>query len=240
MAVFKDLLGTLVLLLALSSTSVYSLEPFRIESPKVTDWGNWGDLEICPTGTFVFGYRQKVEPYQTVLSDDCALNSIELLCISPGKSRAPSAALTRSKHTGLLSKAFATVISKEGHRGDWGPVTECPEPEFAVGFNLRSEKDQGWFADDTAANDFRMICSGGGVIDAGNGTPYGDWSDDLRCPRGTYVCGIQTQVEDEQGEYMFGSYWSKVVLLTLTITKAKAPLTAFHNDFWFKINCRCG
>ena len=202
MAFFNSIAGTiLVALLALSFKSALSQDsPFIIESPKVTDWGSWGEMEICPAGSFVFGYRIKVEPYQTVLSDDCALNAVELLCISPTKSRAPSAPLTRSNHTGLLSKAFATVISKVGHRGDWGPVKECPEPEFVVGFNLRSEKDQGWTADDTAANDLKLICSGGQAIEAGNGTPYGDWSADIKCPRGHYVCGIQTQVEEEQSK----------------------------------------
>jgi hypothetical protein len=185
-------------LVALSFQAVLAQEYYTIESPKVTDWGSWGELEVCPEDSFVFGYRLKVEPYQTITSDDCALNGIELLCTSPMKNRGPTAPLNRSNRTGLLSKAFGTVVSSVGHRGDWGPITECPEPLFAVGFHLRSEEDQGWYADDTAANDLKLICSDGYPIEVGNGLPYGNWSPEIKCPRGHYLCGIQTQVEDEQ------------------------------------------
>jgi len=34
---------------------------FMIESPRITDWGNWGQYEKCPEGSFVYGARLKVE-----------------------------------------------------------------------------------------------------------------------------------------------------------------------------------
>jgi len=57
----------------------------------------------------------------------------------------------------------------------------------------RSEKNQ-LLADDTAANNLRVICSGGQILD-GEGLTFGDWTAERHCPRQHYVCGIKTQVE---------------------------------------------
>lgn len=187
------------ILLALTGTSFQ----FVIESSRVTNWGNWGGMEVCPEGSFVFGFRLKVEPYQSIASDDCSLSAVELLCISPTAKRGPSAPLYKSNHTGLLSKAFATIISKEGYRGDWGPVQECAEPGFATGFQLKSESDQGWYADDSAANGMRLFCSDGQRLDSGNEMNFGSWTAETRCPRGHYACGLETQVEDRQSKLNF-------------------------------------
>jgi len=171
----------------LAILAVASAQDILLESPRTTNWGSWGELEMCPPGSFVYGMRLKVQPYQGTFTDDSALNGIELLCISP------------AKRTQIL-KAFSVVKSRVGHKGNTGDVLECPEPGFATGFQLRSERDQGWYADDSAANDLRLFCSTGEVVN-GNGLGYGDWTAERRCPRGLQLCGIRTQVEGDNADY---------------------------------------
>ncbi|OXA37208.1 Vitelline membrane outer layer protein 1, partial [Folsomia candida] len=93
---------------------------------------------------------------QGFFGDDSALNGIELLCINPTAKRpARNASMTQ----------FTTISSLMGHHGSFTGLLECPDPGFAVGFELRSEEDQG------------------------------DWTGAITCPRGLRICGIQTQVE---------------------------------------------
>ena len=49
-----------------------------IGSNRITDWGDWSEFESCSPGTFVIGFRQKVEPEKN--GDNTALNDIELIC----------------------------------------------------------------------------------------------------------------------------------------------------------------
>jgi len=179
------------ILAVLSSYSVYGQEPeIIISSPHVTSWGDWGELELCPAGSFVYGMRLTVEFDSGDLSDDSALNTIELLCTSPMGKR-PS---NISEASDL--KEFAVISSLQGHAGVVGVLQECPIPGFAVGFQLRSEDDQGWLDDDTAANNLKLFCSTGEILE-GYGDTWGDWTAEQHCPRGLQICGIQTQVEPE-------------------------------------------
>ncbi|ODM91942.1 Vitelline membrane outer layer protein 1 [Orchesella cincta] len=156
-----------------------------ISSPHVTNYGDWGEIEKCPEGAYVFGYKLKVQHGGGVLVDDTALNGIELLCISLAK-----------RHNATLSKALTPITSTVGHAGDFGIILECPEPAFAVGFQLRSEPNQLLY-DDSAANDLKLSCSTGETLE-GYGDPiFGDWTEPQHCPRSTYICGIQTQVESD-------------------------------------------
>merc|ERR1719167_1267246 len=55
---------------------------------KITGyWGSWGEYSFCPPGSFVYGYRLRI---QAPTSDDTALNDIELYCRRPN-----SAAITK-------------------------------------------------------------------------------------------------------------------------------------------------
>jgi hypothetical protein len=135
--------------------------------------------------------RIKVEPYQGTFGDDSALNAIELLCISDARR------MDKEKNK---DKSFSTIKSREGHAGSYGAILECPEPGFATGFQLRSENDQGWYADDSAANDLNLFCSTGETINGG-GMGYGSWTAERRCPRGLRLCAIRTQVEGDNSDY---------------------------------------
>jgi len=187
-----------------------SSQDILLESPRVTNWGHWGALEMCTPNSYVYGMRIKVNPYQGTFGDDSALNAIELLCISDSK---------RTQQP-TKTKSFNVIKSREGFAGGYGDILECPEPGFATGFQLRSEKDQGWYADDSAANSLKLFCSTGEVID-GNGMAYGDWTAERRCPRGLRLCGIRTQVEDDNSDY---SGLNNVDMACCSTSKLGVPL----------------
>ncbi|OXA51856.1 vitelline membrane outer layer protein 1 homolog [Folsomia candida] len=158
---------------------------FILEGHQRTNWGTWGDMATCAPGSYVYGFRLKVHSDQGFFGDDSALNGIELLCISPTAKRpARNASMTE----------FSTITSLVGHHGSMTGLQECPDPGFAVGYELRSEGDQGFAVDDTAANNLKIHCSGLGILE-GAGQGWGDWTGALTCPRGLKICGIQTQVE---------------------------------------------
>lgn len=121
-------------------------------------------MDLCTPGSYVYGMRLKVQGDEGTFGDDTALNGIELLCFGPG-GRRPARNASMSE--------FSTITSAVGRHGGFGGILECPDPQFAVGFELRSEGDQGGFDDDTAANNFRLICSSLEVLN-GHGMNWGE------------------------------------------------------------------
>ncbi|CAG7826413.1 unnamed protein product [Allacma fusca] len=155
----------------------------HISSPVITNWGAWGHYEPCPPGTYVYGFQLIAESTQGFFGGDSALNGINLLCISP--------AVRRNASTSAATKISSAI----GHEGYPRRVMECPDPYFANGFQLRSENFQGWYVDDTAANNLLLHCTNGRYI-VGDGESRGLWTGIQKCPRGLVICGIQTQVEE--------------------------------------------
>jgi hypothetical protein len=53
-----------------------------------------------------------------------------------------------------------------------------------------------------AANDIRLLCLNGKGIEEwsmrGGGGMNGEWTGTLRCPPGTAICGLKTQIEPPQ------------------------------------------
>jgi len=95
----------------------------------------------------------------------------------------------------------AVLTSTEGEFGSWGNVFSC-YPGFLNGFRLRVEEYQG-SADDTATNNIRMYCNSladPGDFLEGDGLEFGFWRSVMRCSDNEYICGLQTQVEPNQGD----------------------------------------
>jgi len=151
-----------------------------LESPPVTNWGEWGEEEKCDPGSHVVAFRIKVQPNQGAL-DDTALNAIELHCT-------PKNETDGERHY---------IISNEGIKGSWGTSVECPLGSYAVGFEMKTEPVT--LFDNTAANNLRLFCSNAeGVNDVieGVGGGWGDWTGPLNCPRGMHITSLKVQVED--------------------------------------------
>jgi hypothetical protein len=125
------------------------------------DWGEWGywfsrymikydsytkkewiKYEVkCPKGTYLNGFKLKVQPYQGTEKDDTATNDIIMFC---------------HKHNSTIE--LPSRQNEWYDSGKWSSAKMCPENEFIRGFNLQIEKDQG-DGDDTGLNNVIMDCS---------------------------------------------------------------------------------
>merc|ERR1719323_689513 len=138
--------------------------------------GSWGSMESCADdgrgnpGGFGTQLRVQFEGSQGG-GDDTAMNSLYLSCSNGG-----------------------SIDSKRGFWGGWRTVGTCSQGFNAI--QLRVESDQG-LGDDSATNGIRLYCVGGGYI--GYNGIWGSWGDIKSCPGNSKICGIQTQVESEQG-----------------------------------------
>jgi hypothetical protein len=159
-----------------------------IESPIVTEWGDWGKMELCPEGTYASGMVLKWEPHlgEGKGDDDTALNAIRLLCIPPGSNDFDNA---------------TAITSTVGEWGDWGRTLYC-DGGVITGFQLRSEPfmGHGGWEDDTGANNVRILCSNlvnEGYLEGDSvpGSGWGYWTQPQRCLTQQAVCGLQTQVQ---------------------------------------------
>lgn len=158
-----------------------------LESPKLTNWGDWGEAQLCQENQFVIGLNLKIEGAQgervAHKDDDTALNAVRLTCAN------------------LDGSNTYPLYAKEGPWGDFRGDRRCRNG-VATGFTLRSEPDRRG-KDDTAAVDMKLRCTnydgtvtqmiGGDILE------YGRWTDEQRCPPMTAICGINTQVEEDQG-----------------------------------------
>ncbi|XP_021963684.2 uncharacterized protein LOC110859120 [Folsomia candida] len=160
-----------------------------LESPIITQWGEWGPFDYCPPGTYAAGMSLKVEPYQGD-DDDTALNGIKLLCIPPGSNNFSDS---------------VEISSSVNQWGFWGKTQYC-DAGVVTGFQLKSEVYQGGSKrrikdDDTGANGLRIFCSnlpnGGYLEDVGG--EWGDWTAPQKCLSQQAVCGIQTQDQEYVG-----------------------------------------
>ncbi|CAG7784781.1 unnamed protein product [Allacma fusca] len=181
--------GKIFLIAAFCFASAFASEIF-IQSPKITDYGDWGEYEECPPGMYVYGFQLVSEGDQGAFGDDSALSGIYLLCI-PFKVKRDSPDFLSWF---MYSRAFAMISSSVGHAGYSRGVFDCPPPHFATGFELRTDYIHGLLYDDTAANNFRLTCSNGQVLE-GDAESWGEWTGAQTCPRGYLICGMQTQVE---------------------------------------------
>lgn len=161
-------------------TEAYRNDGFRyIESPRRTNYGDWGTWKYCPEGSWVTGVNLKIENSQGG-GDDTALNGIELTCDN------------------MKGEHVDWIRSSEGPWGYYRGVKYC-STGFMTGFELRSESDQGK-GDDAGAIDLAQFCGNGEEHIVGGIHQWGSWTVRQYCPPQTAVCGIRTQVEGSQGK----------------------------------------
>ena len=148
------------------------------------EWGEWGDVEECPEGQYVYGYALRSEEYYGMSGDDTALNAVKLYC---------------AEQPGAHDDTSTFITSTEGEWGDYSAAWFCNGIENPVtGFVMKSEAPLG-YADDTAANKLDFFCRDGERISADTSSDFGDWLSEHYCPEGQAIAGIQTRVQSPQG-----------------------------------------
>jgi len=149
-------------------------------------WGDWGDMEYCPPGDFVFGFRVQCEPYQGLWmrGDDTRINSISMRC----------------RH-GASRGITKYIRSRRGFWGDWSSSKYCSEDYNVVGFKIYYLPKQGssWWDDDQSVTAIAMICGNGEILESTGVYRPKRRSKEVRCPKGYAVAGVQTQIEEKQG-----------------------------------------
>lgn len=157
---------------------VFGERPFvDIRTSRINRYGSWGKWETCPDGTYVKGFRLKVEEKQGDLEDDTAMNGVRLYC----------AAIDKPLNLSVRVSSYVAPWGK------WKVLIECYGGNLMTGIQMRVEPPKG-LEDDTAANNMNMICSDK-KVHGGDGLDWGYWSDWYHCPPKMAVCGLRTQVE---------------------------------------------
>ncbi|MCP4498607.1 MAG: hypothetical protein GY822_01400 [Deltaproteobacteria bacterium] len=64
-------------------------------------------------------------------------------------------------------------------------------------FYVQSEQPDA--KDKLGATDLRLICADGKMLE-GSGYEGGNWGKKTNCPKGQFICGLQTQVQSFQGD----------------------------------------
>jgi len=151
-----------------------------IHSPRITKWGVWGEYEYCPPCSHAKGFQLKVEPKQGNY-DDTALNAVRLICNDPSST---------------------AITSSQGKWGDWGQKLNCPGAGKLFAAEFKTEKYRK-IQDDTAANNVMFECGDaslyGNIKIEASGGKWGKWFGYGKCAPDSYICGIKTQVEPDQG-----------------------------------------
>jgi hypothetical protein len=170
-----------------------------IKSPRINHWGDWGPQEVCPPDHFVNAIMMKYHSKEFVFGDDTTLNGVMLFCTEFKYPNGSETIEYPSKERDEKDPRY--ISSAVGDFGTWLEWKTCTGG-MAMGFELQSEPWQGDAADDTAANDIMLLCvdhSGKNQKTAMLDGNYGDWTSSQRCPTGSAICGIVTQVEPNQG-----------------------------------------
>lgn len=174
----------LVLLVVLENNNCTGCYVY-IESPIVTSYGSWSDLNVCPgSGLFVTGMQLKSQPIEDG-QDNTALNGVAFTCASP-----------------MCEDQETFDIGMAAQWGTWGSQFVCPNYGYVVGFQMRSQVEQGASGDNTAANNLRIVCNDGSgklTVYEGDGETLGDWTTPQLCPQGMAVTGTWGKVENGEG-----------------------------------------
>ena len=142
-------------------------------------WGTWGGAEYCKNGVFAKGFTFRAEAGQG-RGDDSGGNAVCLRC------------------------GRTDVCSKQGKWGAWSEAEMCPKDSFLTGWRQNVEGEQG-NGDDTALDNVEYRCRD---IESWEQTKdlkvealeWGTWSRWKECPEGEFICGIETKVEDPDGD----------------------------------------
>ena len=143
-------------------------------------FGKWGGREFCKGGVFASGFTFRADKRKEV-DDNTGGNAVCLRC------------------------GDEDVCSKMAVFGEWSEAQLCPEGSYLSGWRQNVQPAQGSSVDDTGLDNVEYRCrdaeSWRQVKDMKvEAIELGTWSRWKECPRGEFICGIETSVEDPDGD----------------------------------------
>ncbi|KAK7074719.1 Vitelline membrane outer layer protein 1 [Halocaridina rubra] len=169
----------LCLLAFVTLTFGYGPEDF-IHILGATQFGFWGQTAACANGSYAYAFDIMLENEHGILDDDTSVNAISLHCST-----------FDGNHTG-------EVTSSTMDRGRWTGVKACEAGKFLKGYNIKSEASA---SDQTAANGLKMWCQGSEEALEPPENKWGVWLERANCPGNKVICGLMTNVQDNQGTF---------------------------------------
>ena len=141
-------------------------------------WGTWGGMENCKNGVLASGFSIRAQKEGGgAFYDDTGANAVCIKCDT------------------------TNVCSKKSPWGTWSGPHNCPENSYLSGWRQNVEEKQGWATDDTSLNNVEYKCRDIETweetdVIKGQAKEWGKWSLFVECPKGFFICGINTRVED--------------------------------------------
>jgi len=183
-----------------------------IHSTNGGPWGKWSDMEMCPKGTYAYGYSMRVEKMLGDNGDDTALNAIRLFC---------------GKKVGDSIKYRSKILSNDSHWGKWHTAITSDQSFFnQFSIKVEAKQDRG---DDTAVNGVKFKTPATTLklqipslpspanpelppssshsvpitfqpeFTAKGEAPWGEWGNYSECPINTVICGVRGKYESKRG-----------------------------------------
>ena len=128
-----------------------------------------------------FKFAQVQSAKDHLNTDDTALNGVKLYCKS-----------FDGQKTGEASSGI-------GAFGSWSGLKSCQDNGLLNGFRFRAEG--GDVADKVFGTNFDVSCDSGETLAGSGVNDWGDWSSWTFCPATARVCGLQTKIQADQGEW---------------------------------------
>ncbi|KAK7063230.1 hypothetical protein SK128_005239 [Halocaridina rubra] len=165
-----------------------SAESQRVITKNLTlstglDFGDWGEEEYCPDGSFAVDLEVMFQDYFITHLDETAINAVKLYCST-----------LEGIHNGYIT-------STVGENGEWQGMRPCPNG-LMTGTRGQVLDEQGLLGDDVAVQNVEMQCNYGeskvtGVLPTSRDVKIneGDWSEWGQCEQDSAVCGIKIRYE---------------------------------------------
>jgi len=164
------------------------------------EWGSWGAIQYCPQNSKAVGFTLQVGDFEnSPRIDYVGLNSMCLICERGGL-------VCSRKGTCCTSPRRKWKFTGYGQKIDYSSVTKmkknCTDGFTEAAFKWKDKVDLG-LGDDSAGIEVQLVCGEtpqGGTrewFSSGSYSGYrgSRWLTYKKCPKGTRICGLQTQVE---------------------------------------------
>lgn len=198
-------------------------EDFKGSKGKSGYWGKAGPFVSCPTGSYAYAFRQKIQPKQGKGWRLPTQDQITRACRPGGNAAGQMMCRTlrlkakggelddtglngievRCRTAGGQETSASGIRSTVGPKGKWSKWAQCDRGDHIKSFRVKYEKKQG-SGDDTGANQIEFRCGNGKRLnppvpgDGGFGKFKDKWGQ--ACPKGSRMTRFRTYVEPHEAQ----------------------------------------